>query len=114
MFAGKRYVTPGVIERLPVGVQMLLWNLIDKLEAEPASAVDYLQVFELKPGDGIGQKIIHSQEVPPYRAEYVFDNVAPLTVKVYAIDEANIVRCFYRPSDNKRASLVFRAGFVLT
>jgi len=48
MFAGKRYVTPGVIERVPVGVQMILWNLIDKLEAEPDTELDYLQVFELR------------------------------------------------------------------
>ncbi|MDR3562103.1 MAG: DUF960 domain-containing protein [Negativicutes bacterium] len=86
MFDGARYVTAGVMQQVSPEVQRLLWHLIDKLKTE--TEPDYLQVFDLKEADGTGQKLIHSQEVPAYRAEYVFVNVAkPLRVKVYVIDD---------------------------
>lgn len=66
---------------------MFLWSLIDNLAAKRTVEPDYLQVFELY-GDVGKQQIIHSQEVPEYHAEYVFDNVLiPLNIKIYAIDD---------------------------
>jgi len=89
MFDGARYVTCGVVHLVPVDVQHLLWSLVDSLQAQ-VEAVDYLQVFELTAGDGGQQKLIHFQEVPPYRAEYVFDHVQEsLTVKIYVIDDGD-------------------------
>ncbi|MDR3562196.1 MAG: DUF960 family protein [Negativicutes bacterium] len=86
MFDGAKYVTSGVMRQVPPDVQRYLWHLIDRMQAEVKP--DYLQVFELQKGDRTGQKLVHSQEVPAYRAEYVFDNVArPLLIKVYVIDD---------------------------
>lgn len=88
MFEGKRYVTPGVIALLSVEMQMFLWNLIERMK--PEVELDYLQIFELKPGKNSGQTIRHFQEIPRLEKEYVFDNVAnPLTARLFiiAIDE---------------------------
>ena len=88
MFQGKRYVTCGVATSIPYSVQLFLWSLIDNLAAKRVVDLDYLQVFELMPVNGGGQKIIHSQEVPNYQAVYQFDNVAsPLNIKLYVIDD---------------------------
>ena len=88
MFQGQRFVTRGVLNSVPIGIQAFLWSLIDNLVSQHQVELDYLQVFELKSANGNGQKIIHRQEVPAYWAEYVFDNVKkPLIVKLYVIDD---------------------------
>lgn len=88
MFQGRRFVTSEVANGVPTGVQRFLWNLIDNLVAKRLIDVDYLQVFELVPVDGEGQKIIHRQEAPEYHEEYIFDKVVcPLSIKVYVIDD---------------------------
>lgn len=79
-----RYVTRRVNEKVDLLLQLLLWNLIDKLNIEK----DYLQVFKLnKVGDIIN--IEHSQEIPEYKSyikvsskELCFEGEA----KLYAID----------------------------
>ena len=40
-----RYMTRNIVEEIPVEINILLWNLIDKLNIEK----DYLQIFELNP-----------------------------------------------------------------
>ena len=48
---------------------------------------DYLQVFELNIEDG-KQKVIHAQEVPEYKAEYLFSIDTPLFCgKIFVIDD---------------------------
>ena len=47
---------------------------------------DYLQVFCLS-ADGENQRIIHEQEQPEYRKEYLFPSENPVTAKVYVIDD---------------------------
>ena len=47
---------------------------------------DYLQVFLLSV-DGENQRIIHEQEQPEYRKEYLFSSENPVTAKVYVIDD---------------------------
>jgi len=91
MFQGKRFVTRGVADTIPLEVQMFLWSLLDGLIAKRAVELDYLQVFELS-AEGGKQKIIHSQEVPEYQVVHQFDNVAnPLNSKLYAIDNSTYV-----------------------
>lgn len=90
MFDGKRYVTRGVENTIPADVQWLIWNLIDDLVAKREVEPDYLQIFELQPTAGGGQKIVHRQEVPEYLAEYVFDKVnITVSVKLYVIDDGD-------------------------
>ena len=41
MFSGKRFVTSGIAEKVPLLLQVIMWNMIDTMD-EPK---DYLQVF---------------------------------------------------------------------
>ena len=45
MFQGKRLITRGVADTIPLEIQMFLWSLLDELIAMSVE-VDYLQVFE--------------------------------------------------------------------
>lgn len=63
-----------------------MWYMIETMTADQ----DYLQIFELKQElvDGrLKQKLIHSQEQPPYRKEMIFEAANPVTRKVYIIDD---------------------------
>jgi hypothetical protein len=87
MFQGKRLITRGVADTIPVGIQMFLWSLLDELVAKMAEELDYLQVFELS-GENGNQTIIHRQENPPYQVIYQIDKVGnPLQHKIYVIDD---------------------------
>lgn len=83
MFSSKRFLTKGVCENVNLLLQIFMWQCIDSLH-EPK---DYLQIFSLSKEDG-KQKIIHTQEVPAYRREYLIDSGAPFFVgKIYVIDD---------------------------
>ena len=82
IFNNKRYITCGVNENIPPLLQIILWGLIDEMPVDK----DYLQVFSLSEEDG-KQKIKHSQEVPGYSEEYVFDMENIVTNKVFVIDD---------------------------
>ncbi len=47
---------------------------------------DYLQVFSLSSENG-KQKITHTQEVPEYNKEYVFNTGTAITAKIFVIDD---------------------------
>ena len=82
MFKNKRYATCGVNSRIPLMTQILMWGMIDSLQAvEP----DYLQIFCLSEKNGM-QRIVHEQEQPEYRKEYLFNEVEPVNEKIYVID----------------------------
>lgn len=84
MFQGKRFVTRGIAEKVPLSLQMIMWNLIDTME----TTKDYLQVFELSGANG-KQKIVHSQEQPEYKKEYLLEIDAPfINEKIFIIDDA--------------------------
>lgn len=85
-----RYVTKGVMATLPVGLQWLLWSMINCMPAEK----DYLQVFELSVCDG-RQKVVHKQEIPEYRKVYLFDTSAPVSGKVFVIDDVMMMNYEY-------------------
>ena len=83
MFNNQRYVTRGISNELPLMLQIILWGLIDSMEVVEK---DYLQVFCLSAESGI-QKIIHKQEHPEYSKEYLFPSEAPITAKIFVIDD---------------------------
>lgn len=63
-------------------LQLFMWQCIDRLD-EPK---DYLHIFKCSIFDGM-QKIIHIQEYPEYRREYLFKTDTPFFVgTIYAID----------------------------
>lgn len=61
MFKGKRFVTSGIAEKVPLLLQMIMWDMVDAMD-DPK---DYLQVFDLSEENG-KQKIVHSQEQLEY------------------------------------------------
>ena len=82
MFKNKRYVTSGVNAKIPPITQIILWSMIDDQRAvEP----DYLQIFRLSVENG-KQKIVHEQEQPEYKKEYILGEIEPVNEKVYVID----------------------------
>lgn len=83
-----RYLTRGVDNEIPLELQIFLWERIDALPEER----DYLQIFELSAAEAGLQKIVHKQEQPEYRAEYVItEEHAPeaVTAKIFVIDDGD-------------------------
>ncbi|HFL3777299.1 TPA: DUF960 family protein [Clostridioides difficile] len=83
MFSNERYLTREVVERVPLEIQILMWNLVEEIEGEK----DYLQVFEVIPNGREFVKIIHKQEIPETTSNYIVKNVGIETkMKLYIID----------------------------
>ena len=85
MFQNKRFLTRGVQAKIPVELQLFLWNCIDQLPEER----DYFQVFKLDVSNG-KQHIHHFSEQPEYSKEYMIDlanTEKPITAKVHVIDD---------------------------
>lgn len=82
MFTNERYVTREVAERVPIGIQLLMWDLVEKLEER-----DYLQIFELTPKGSEIVEIIHKQEIPEVMSIYkIKNNEIKDEMKLYVID----------------------------
>lgn len=79
-----RYLTRGVQARIPLTLQIFLWDCIDNLP-EPK---DYLQVFRLSVCREM-QSIVHEQEQPEFKREYLLNLSHPITAKVYVIDDGD-------------------------
>ncbi len=82
-FENKRFITRGIGDNVSPYLQILLWGLIDTMPLPK----DYLQVFEIS-GAGDKVKVIHTQEEPEYRREYLWD--APVFCgKIFVIDDGD-------------------------
>ena len=84
MFDNKRYLTCGVDSTIPIGLQLFLWECVERMPAPK----DYLQVFELKPVGSL-QSITHRSEEPEYRKVYMIPSDTPITEKLYIIDDGD-------------------------
>ena len=85
-FKNTRYITKGIENKIPLYLQLIMWDLIDKMEV---AEKDYLQVFKLSK-EADKQKIVHSQEVPEYTKEYSFNKVPDsdlIITKIFVIDD---------------------------
>ena len=83
MFSGKRFVTSGIAEKVPLLLQVIMWNMIDTMDEQK----DYLQVFDLLEENG-RPKIVHSQEQPEYEKEYRFETFTPFfCANIFFIDD---------------------------
>lgn len=78
-----RYITKGVQSEIPVVLQIFMWDCISAV-----SEKDYLQIFRLSECNG-KQKIVHEQEVPEYKREYLLAVPEPVNAKVYVIDDGD-------------------------
>lgn len=84
---GQRYVTKGVMDSLPVELQTLCWNLIDQ-NVQKKLPLDYLQIFEFSIEKG-NQKLVHRQEEPEERKEYLISPklcLKSVSQKIWVID----------------------------
>ena len=77
-----RYITKGVQSEISIALQIFMWDCVTAVP-EPK---DYLQIFRLSEADG-KQKIVHEQEVPEYKREYLLAVPEPINAKVYFIDD---------------------------
>ena len=86
MFTGKRYITVGIHQTIPTGLQEFLWELIDDMTVPK----DYLQVFELTVSKR-QQELEHRQEQPQYSKRYVLLRFLskPITEKIFVIDSGD-------------------------
>lgn len=82
MFTNARYLTREVANQVPMDIQILMWDLVERLEEK-----DYLQIFELIPtGSGIVE-LIHKQEIPETTSIYKIKNTEIKNkMKLYIID----------------------------
>ena len=84
MFDGKKYITRGISENIPLEIQIILWNMVLSMPVKK----DYLQIFELSTNEN-NLTIKHSQEVPPYEKIYKFIVLEPINEKIYIIDDGD-------------------------
>lgn len=91
MFDNDRYITKGIDTKIPIELQLFLWNCIDILK-EQRKELDYLQVFELTKqivDDVFYQKIEHRQEVPEYKQTYKIVDKEIVEAKIFVIDNGS-------------------------
>ncbi|EPN3640007.1 DUF960 domain-containing protein [Enterococcus faecium] len=84
---GQRYVTKEVMDSLSVELQALCWNLIDQ-NVQKQLPLDYLQIFEFSTEKG-NQKLVHRQEEPEERKEYLISpklRLKSVSQKIWVID----------------------------
>ncbi|MEY8445641.1 DUF960 domain-containing protein [Enterococcus ratti] len=84
---GQRYVTKGVMDSLSVELQVIYWNLIDQ-NVQKQLPLDYLQIFEFSVEKG-HQKLVHRQEEPEERKEYLISPelcLKSVSQKIWIID----------------------------
>ena len=84
MTESKRYLTCGVDSTIPLELQLFLWECVERMPAPR----DYLQVFDLEQV-GCMQSITHRAEGPEYHKEYLLPSDAPITEKLYIIDDGD-------------------------
>ena len=81
MFDNQRYITRGIIDMIPLELQLFMWNCVDRMP-EPK---DYFQVFELSDLRSM-QRIVHKSEQPEYKMNYFIPTSKAVTANVYIID----------------------------
>ena len=86
---GSRYVTRGVGNRIPLDIQIFMWQLIEDLK-DTVGEIDYLQVFDISIVNETEKtvRIIHSQEVPQYKRIWIVKASEPCdNEKIFVIDD---------------------------
>ena len=82
MFTNERYLTREVAERVPIDIQILMWDLVERIEEK-----DYLQIFEFTPKGSEIVDIVHRQEIPEVTSIYkIKNNEIKSKMKLYIID----------------------------
>lgn len=80
-------ITKGIVDSMPILLQQMMWYLVATMKVKEK---DYLQVFQFEKVEINGiqkQKIIHTQECPEYRSEYIVSSTNPISTKAYIIEK---------------------------
>ena len=92
-FDGKRYITRGINEKIPLEVQLMMFAGLDIMRSK-SGELDHLQVFRLETIDKDGVftlHIHHEQEVPEAKMDYIYPVNERIDEKVYIIDSEEYV-----------------------
>ena len=93
-FDGKRYITRGINEKIPLEVQLMMFAGLDVMRDKTDGELDYLQIFKLETieNDGVlTLHIHHEQEVPEAEKDYIYPVCKRIDEKVYIIDSEEYV-----------------------
>ena len=88
-FTGKRYITSGIENEIPIELQFVMWDMIDELR-HSKQKLDYLQIFMLRTvyENGVEmQEIIHKQEQPWRKKKITVESESPISAKIFVIDD---------------------------
>ena len=92
-FNGKRYITRGTINTLPLDIQLILFQSIELMRGK-VEKLDWLQVMMLETIDKDGVKVLHithEQEQPEGKVEYYIPVDCNIQCKVFVIDDVEYV-----------------------
>ena len=92
-FTGKRYITSGVENEIPVELQFTMWDMIDEARQQE-KVLDYLQIFILRSVYENGtqvQEIVHKQEQPWRSKKITVESDNPISAKIFVIDNESYV-----------------------
>lgn len=81
----ERLITRGIQWKIPINIQLLLWDMQSKLREE-YKKIDYLQVYRLEAIQKDLQLIEHTAEQPFYQMYYYYVVDNAVTEKVYIIE----------------------------
>ncbi len=92
-FNGKRYITRGINDTLPVDIQLILFQSIELMRSK-VEELDWLQVMMLDTIKKDGVKVLHithEQEQPEGKVEYYIPIESTINCKVFVIDDVEYV-----------------------
>ena len=92
-FNGKRYITRGTINTLPLDIQLILFQSIELMRGK-VEKLDWLQVMMLETIDKDGVKVLHithEQEQPEGKVEYYIPVESTIECKAFVIDDVEYV-----------------------
>lgn len=93
-FDSQKYITSGVRERIPLEIQLMMFDSIGSMKEKTDGELDYIQVFRLdtivKDGNYL-LNIRHEQEMPEVKLDIVVPVSEPINEKVYVIDDVDHV-----------------------
>lgn len=92
-FNGKRYITRGINDTLPLDIQLNLFQSIELMRRK-VEELDWLQVITLDRIKRDGIKVLHithEQEQPEGKVEYYIPIESTINFKVFVIDDVEYV-----------------------
>lgn len=93
-FDSHKYITSGVRERIPLEIQLMMFNSIGSMREKTDGELDYIQVFKLETIVKDGNYLLnirHEQEMPEAKLDIVVPVSEPINEKVYVIDDVEHV-----------------------